>query len=427
MLVSGLAATFAAGCATPNGAEAPDSYRPNRRDYATFRSANPNVLEPNYLPFMAHRIPGDGPDGDALVFCRPAAKDMPLAVYIAPPVIPDALQDEFSPKDPSAYVAAVESALAMWERDLEGYVRFRRVTRAVDATLTLRLLGERGPEPDSGFRVLGTTPIAGACEAAGPVSGAISLDVRFRVPEVRLYIADEFGLLVDEQVEWIALHEIGHALGMRRHSPIPGDLMYEVVRNRVLVGGLSQEDINSFVSLYALPNGTVFAHVPTDDDAIESPAVDAAPVGEPQLAMAPFVDARHGFEVHPPAGWMRLETARGMVAVDGLTWDYSASFQVIVERYDTIEDYLGRFGPYYRTRGRILGWEFTDVKGYRTLEASLVTHDEISAEQLLFLEVGDGRLVVIVMECGVENAMAYWPWFHAAVGSLQVWEAPAVD
>jgi len=352
---------------------------------------------------------------------------MPLAVYVAPPEIPDALQNEFSPVNPVVYVEAVDAALAMWERDLEGLVRFRRVARESEATLTLRILGERGPEPDSGIRVLGTTPIARACESRGPVSGALQLDVRFHVPEVRLYVADEFGLLVAEQVEWIALHEIGHALGMRRHSPIPADLMYEVVRNRVLVGGLSEQDVNSFVSLYRIANGTVFAHVPTDVDAIESPPVDRAPAGAVHLAMAPFVDARHGFQVFPPAGWMSLETARGMVAVDGLTWDYAASFQVIVERYDTIEDYLRRFGPHYSSRGRILGWDFTELSGLRTLEASLVTHDEISLEHLLFVEVGDGRLVVIVMECGVENADAYWPWFHESISSLEIWDAPASE
>jgi hypothetical protein len=211
---------------------------------------------------------------------------------------------------------------------------------------------------------------------------------------------------------------------MRRHSPIPADLMYEVVRNRVIVGGLSMEDINSFVSLFELESGTVFAHVPTDADAIESPTPRAPPSGEPQLAMAPFVDPRHGFQVHPPAGWMRLETARGMVAVDGLTWDYAASFQVIVERYTTIEEYLDRYGPYYFTKGRVLGWELTELKGYRTLEASLVTNEESSVEQFLFMEVGDGRLVVIVMDCDAENAEGYWPWFHAALGSLEIWDAP---
>ena len=415
-----------AGCAGERGPVEPRApYRPDRRDYATFQAGHPGILEPNYLPFAVHRIPGDGRDGDALVFCRWSRDEMPLPVYIGAPEIPDEIQDEFSPKEPSAYVAAVEAALAMWQRDLEGLVSFRRVAERAESKLALMLIAGRGPTQDPGLAVLGTVPVAGACVARGPVSGRLELDVRFSVPQAKLYIVDEFGLLGAEQVQWIALHEIGHALGVRAHSPIPADLMYEVVRDRILVSELSTEDVNTYVSLYELENGTVFRHLPPDDDGPADPAAIPPASGPPKLAMAPFVDARHGFQVHPPAGWMRIETARGMVAVDGLTWDYSASFQVIVERYDTIEAYLDRFGAYYLSKGRVLGWEFTEVSGFRTLRASVVDHGDTASEQFLFIEVGDGRLVIVVMDCAVEDSSAYVPWFQAALASLEIWRAPS--
>jgi hypothetical protein len=414
------AAAFA-GCATDPGA-APAAYQPDRRDYATFSAAFPDLLEPNYLPFMVHRVPGDGPDGDALVFCRWSASDMPLSVYIGSPEIPAKLQDEFEPKQPSAYVAAVEAALAMWQRDLEGLVAFRRVASPAEARLVLKLVAARADTPDPSLQVLGSAAVAGSCDARGRVSGAQQLDVRFSVPEAKLYLADEHGLLEAEQVQWIALHEVGHALGMRRHSPIPADLMYEVVRDRVLVNGLSTQDVNSFVSLYEIPNGSVFSHLPADRTPERTPG--PPPSGEATLAMAPFVDPKHGFEVHPPEGWTRLDSAKGMVAVDGVTWDYSASFQVIVERYPTIEAYMDRFGAYYLEKGRVLGWEFTEMDGRRALEVSVVDHQTLRVEQYIFLEAGDGRLFVIVMDCDAENAAAYWPWFHAAVGSLEIWDEP---
>jgi hypothetical protein len=419
-------AAVLAGCATERGAEssAGPTYRPDRRDYSAFEAAYPDLLEPNYLPFMVHRVPGDGPQGDALVFCRWNDDDMPLPVYIGPPEIPAKLQDEFAPKDPSAYVAAVAAALAMWQRDLEGLVAFRRVASPAQARLVLNLIASRAPTPDPERAVLGAAAVAGSCEARGRVSGAQRLDVRFSVPEASLYLADEHGLLEADQVQWIALHEIGHALGMRRHSPIPADLMYEVVRNRVLVSELSTQDVNSFVSLYGLENGSVFRFVPQGGEVRDEPAPVPPPTGEPSLAMAPFVDAKHGFQVHPPAGWTRVETAKGMVAVDGLTWDYAASFQVIVERYPTIEAYMDRFGAYYQNKGRVLGWEFTEMQGHRALEASVVDHETLRIEHYVFLEAGDGRLFVIVMDCDAENAAAYWPWFHAAVGSLEIWEEP---
>jgi hypothetical protein len=426
-----VAAAFAlasalAGCAGERGpGESEVPYRPDRRDYAAFRAAHPEILEPNYLPFMAHRIPGAGDPGDALVFCRWSQVDMPLPVFVRPPDIPEEIQDEFSPKDPAAYVAAVDAALAMWERDLEGLVRFRRSETPGEAKLVLTLIASEGPTPDPEIAVLGATPVAGACTSRGPASGARALDVRFSVPEANLYIADEFGLLGEDQVQWIALHEIGHALGMRRHSPIPADLMYEVVRDRILVGGLSTEDVNSFVSLYRVENGTVFGQLPPGEAASAGPAKLPPPSGPPELAMAPFVDASCGFQIHPPAGWMRLETSRGMVAVDGVTWDYSASFQVIVERYPTIEAYFDRFAAHYLAKGRVLAWEFTEMGGFRSLEASVVAHDETTIEQYVFIEAGDGRLIVVVMDCAAEDASDYWPWFRATLGSLEIWTAHA--
>jgi hypothetical protein len=403
------------------------AYRPDRRDYAAFKAAHPEVLEPNYLPFMVHHIPGEKGEGDALVFCHWSQEDMPLPVYIGPPEIPDEIQDEFDPKDPAVYVAAVDAALRMWEHELEGLVRFRRVATPGEAKLSLMLIAGEGPKEDPERKVLGEASVEGACTTRDRVSGALQLDVRFSVPEADLYIVDEFGLLGEDQVQWIALHEIGHALGMRRHSPIPADLMYEVVRNRILASGLSTEDVNSFVSLYQIENGTVFDFLYPDEDADAEPEKISPPSGPPMLAMAPFVDSRRGFQINPPAGWMRLETSHGMVAVDGVTWDYSASLQVIVELYPTIEDYMARFAAYYLAKGRAIDWEFTEFSGFRALEASIVAKDGLSIEEYVFIQVGDGRLIVVVTECAVEDAPDYWPWFQAALDSLEIWTAPQPD
>ena len=92
---------------------------------------------------MAHQLSlGEG-HGDALVFCRWDAADMPLAVYIAEPIIADALQDEFAPREPGAYVAAVEHALATWEREMEGLVRFPPLSTPSEARFSIVMHGER--------------------------------------------------------------------------------------------------------------------------------------------------------------------------------------------------------------------------------------------------------------------------------------------
>jgi hypothetical protein len=387
------------------------SYEPGRRDYEAFRASHPGLLEPNYLPFMVHRYRSRSGEDDILVFCRWPREAMPLLVYIHPPKIPESLQDEFHRREPAEYVQAVEAALAVWERELEGLVGFRRAVRRGDATLEILLEAEEGPEALGNRQLLGGVRLGGACRVDGWAVENESLAVRFEVPKLRVYLADQYGLLGSEQVQWIALHEIGHALGMRSHSPIPADLMYEMVRDRIHVQGLSTEDANSFVSLYRIPNGTVFARVPSEPSIADLPL--DLPSGPPTLSMAPHVDARLGFSLHTPADWMRVETARGMVAVDGVTWDYTASFQVIVERYPTIEAYLERYGPFYLDHGRVLRDVSAVVDGRRARRAFIAK---------AFIESGDGRVFVVIADCPLGAAEVYRPWFEAMLASLDIWE-----
>jgi predicted Zn-dependent protease len=416
-LAAGLGLALVA-CASGREPEAMVPYHPNRRDYAAFASAWPDLLEPNYLPFMVHRLEGDDAAGDRLFFCRWPAEAMPLSVRVVPAKIPEALQDEFAPKDPARYVQAVQSALATWEGELEGLVRFRLVEG--EANLTVRLVAERAPVPEPDLKVLGSTPVSRACRVRGSDRDAERLDVSFERLQLRVFLADEFGLLEPDQVEWIALHEIGHALGMRGHSPIPADLMYEVARDRIMVHeGLSAEDVNSFVSLYQLPNGTIFGRVSADQG--EPPA--SGP-GLPELAIAPYVDSRLGFEFYPPAGWMRVRTAQGMVAVHGVTWDYTASFQIVMHRYPTIESYLERYSPYYLHRGRLSRPAPMVVNGRRALQAEIAVFEAPRIEQITLIEVGDGRLIVIIADCPRETIEAYRPWFSAALASLEITDLP---
>jgi hypothetical protein len=402
------------------GAPPAPAYLPDRRDYAAFRAGYSDLLEPNYLPFMTHRFPqGEGRD-DLLVFCRWEERDMPLHVYIEPAEIPEDLQDEFERRDPADYLAGVERALRTWESHLEGFVRFRLVDRPGRARLRISLIGERAPVPREDVKVLGTTRLADACRVLGRDPDAERLRVKFEVESLRVYLADEFGLLSDQQVEWVAMHEIGHALGMRSHSPIPADLMYEVVRDRIIVAeGLSTEDVNSFVSLYRLPNGAIFGSVRERDRGAGADV--PPPSGPPVLALAPYVDARLGFSLRVPSGWLSLDTGRGMVAVDGLTWDYSASFQVMVSRFPTIEAYLVRYADYYASRGRMLRGGEMVVNGRRAMQG-LVARPGRTVEEVTLIETGDGRVVVITAECPLAHVAAYSAWFDATLATLEIWD-----
>jgi len=395
-------------------------YRPDRRDYATFAAAWPDLLEPNYLPFMVHRAPGHPAEGDLLFFCRWDDGAMPIAVYVAAAEIPPDLQDEFDPKEPGAYSEAVRRAFETWERQMEGLVRFRLVDREEQARLTVRLVADRAPAPEPDRQVLGETRLAGACRVGGLDPDAERLDVSFEVNELRLFLADEFGLLPADQVQWIALHEIGHALGMRGHSPIPADLMYEVARDRMIVHeGLSNQDLHSFLSLYQLPNGAIFGRVPTEE---VEPAPDAP--GLPRLSMAPYVDARHGYEFHPPSGWTRVPTALGVAVANGPTWDYTASFQIVVQRYETIEHYVDRYAAYYLSRGRMSPPADLVVNGRRAVQVEIERVDAPLVEQVTLVEVGDGRVLVITADCLRESIEAYRPIFSATLASLEIRNLP---
>jgi predicted Zn-dependent protease len=419
---------LACGCATGGEATQRPAYQPTRWDYATFRAAHPDVLDPNYLPFMTHRSPG-GPEGDLLYFCRWDEAAMPLAVHVVAPEIPESLQDEFAPRAPQSYVQAVLRALHTWEAELDGHVRFRVVESARDARLVLRPIGAQAPLPDAERQVLGETPEAARCRVLGRDPEALRLRVGFEVSETRLYLADEFGLLSPDLFEWVALHEIGHALGMRGHSPVPADLMYAVARDRsfgveshrVGVPGLSDEDVNSFVSLYEIPNGTVFGNVPPPGREHRL----APRPGAPELAIGPYVDAKLGFEFRPPSGWMRVPTAQGVVVVDGVTWEPSPSLQIVVHRYATLEEFLERYGAYFDTRGRMSQPEALAVAGRRALRVEIADLEGLAWEEVTLIEAGDGRIFVVTGESPPELSGDYRPWFRAALATLEIFGSRA--
>ena len=424
-----LLASLAGGCALWRGGwsafEADDEaarvpYRPDRRDYLAFRQAYSEVLEPNYLPFMVHRIPGGAATGDNLLLCRWPSTRMPLPIFIEEAVIPDAMQPEVRPIDPKLYTRAVMRALATWGDELEGLVAFERVRAPKDALLQLRILAREGPQPEPSIRVLGVTAaLRKACRAFGWDPDSERMQVTYTVPEAILYVADEFGLLTPAQVEVVALHEIGHVLGMMGHSPVPTDLMYPALGQRSERDGLTPSDVNSFVSLYRLPNGTLYGNIPPGDS--PPPPAPAPPSGPPELSLAPHVDARQGFEVRTPARWLRSADAHGLFSANGPIWDHDASFEIFVWPYPTIEAYLERFSPalfadtWRRYSGPIA------VDGRRGLRIAVEDPSGRVALDFSFVELGDGRVMVILAVCPVEQAEHWRPWFEAALGSLEIW------
>ena len=410
---------FASACA-PYAVPSSDRFHPTRFDYARFRAPRGvnEIEEPNYLPFMAGRYAVQGGDEDLLVLCRWDVTRFPLAVHVDAPTFGESLANEFdAAKDPKAFVEAAWNALDEWQRALGGVVSFRRVGGNDAGDLRIRLIGEVGPAPAEGVQVLGATPMRDACKIKGRSMWPDRVDVDFTVPEIRIYVADEHGLLPPDQVQRNVLHEIGHALGMRGHSPIPADLMYEVARDRH-VDRLSREDVNSFRALYRQPNGTIYARLPRSGDLSREPA--RAPAGPAAVTSEPFTDPRLGYSIHPAQGWRVIPSSRGVVVVDGLAWDYEASFQVIVRSYPSVTLYLDRHGEAHVRDGKVAQRGFLDVAGQRAHWMRVVPIEGDMIEDHVFLESGDGRVVIVIMEAPKVLRQDFAPWFDAMLASLVI-------
>jgi predicted Zn-dependent protease len=377
---------------------------------------------------MAHRLPGRDGGADEMVFCRWPAEQMPLAVHVDAPRIPSKLQDEFHPVAPAVFRDAVVRALEVWEEQLEGLVRFRLVDRRRDADLVLRLRGEVAPSPEEGFDGLGRVrSLGGACRGEDEAGSPLLRRVHFEVSYLDLYIADRVGLLTPAQVERIALHEIGHALGMRQHSPLSTDLMYWVPTDSIYGSAgeanedLSTLDLNSFISLYQLPNGTIFAAAEERDPADSG---DDPPAAEVVFALAPAVDARRGFDVRVPAGWVRVPNPHGLFVANGPIWDYDASFEIFIWPHPSVERYLERYaeglfaGSWLRRRDSMV------VAGRPALLIEVEEGRGRMNQEFIFVELGDGRVMVILAEAPIAHAERWRPWFRAILGSLEIWEPP---
>jgi len=408
-----------AGCSpiAPPPAARPAAFRPTRLDYAAFRAAFPDLPEPNYLPFVLHRVAARDARGDALVFCRWSRAQMPLRVSVEPPVIPESLQDEFQPVAPQVFTDAVQAALAAYEAALDGEVRFERVASPDEATLRVRLVGEVAPAPAADVAVLGTTALADACRAGAFETGTDRVAVRFEATEVRLYVADDFGLLTREQVERVALHELGHALGVRGHSPIPADLMFEVAHDRVPQAALTAEDVNTFRGLYRIPNGTVYGWIEPGASEIGGGA-HAGP-GPPLLEDAPR-RAPRGLVFRPPRSWQVGETPYGVYAIDGTPWDYDASLQLSVQTAPSAESYIARQASVHVGDGWLRERRPTQVGGRAGVRLEVDGRVPGLRERLDVIELGEGRVLVAIADAPEELYDAYAAWFDAVLETVEV-------
>ncbi len=407
--------------------EAPLWFEPSRQDWAAFRSSHPGLPEPNYLPFLLHRLRTVDPRGDALVFCRWDASQMPIAVAIDPPSIADEERRAIASTPPAEYVAAVVRALDRFEEMLGGAVRFTR-DDGPSAALRVRMIGERAPVPEPDLQVLGAIALGGACrlDPNAPVDPSSDrLAVRYAAREVRLFIADEHGLLTTDQVERVALHEIGHAMGMRGHSPLPADLMFEAASDREPNLTFSIADVHSFRGLYALPNGTVYAFIGRDDTRL--PVSEAAGTVVARLDPVARRDRRSGITARFPEGWLVADGPRGLLAVDGTMWDYAASLQLIVEEGETPERHLARHRAAHVGNGFLRREHPVSSAGRPGVRLELESPGGDRIEQVTLIALTNERMLLMITDSLAARSEATAALFDAVLDSVRSGDEPRSD
>ena len=139
------------------------------------------------------------------------------------------------------------------------------------------------------------------------------------------------------------------------------------------------------------------------------------------LSIAPHVDARFGFTVHMPADWIDVETRYGFFASNGPLWDHDASIEIVVRPEPTLEAFLERYGASLLQRSWLRYRAPMVVNGRRALQIAVEDDAGRLSEEFILVELGDGRVMMILTQCPVSEAEAWRPWLSASLGSLEIW------
>ena len=384
-------------------------YTHNRWDYWSFTARAGAQPEPNYLPWATHRE--ELPDGgEALVVCRWADAALPLHYFVESPEIPESLAGEWNIRSAEDYVTAVDEAFALWQRALGGPQRFARAANAGEAQLVIHLRAE--VERMEKGQVLGVVHgEADRCSVtrAGPTADTVV--IAFAPHDASVFIADDVGLLTPRQVRAVALHEIGHLLGMSgQHSPLAGDVMYAQAGDR-RIEALSEHDKNTLRALYALAPGTVYARLRE----LQPPHTGHVRREPPKLA-GETLDPRHGFQVQFPKDWQTIKTPSGFISVDGVSWDYDASIQVVGSR-GSVAAHLDLLEEKSRAQGADVRREEFELDGAPVMRLIALGADR--AEQTDVIDWGEGWVLVVIADSSAKDFEFYRPWFQRVLLSVQ--------
>ncbi len=237
--------------------------------------AGPGAPHPGatYLGNVAAVLPGN-----ERVLLRWPDHAMPLRVHVPEP--PAGLFD-----DPGRAIAAVRSGVLAWsDAARPGIPSFTFVDQPGDADI----------------------PFAWERDFAGPESALAATRIRpfarrFTVDVILLPARARTGDEIEAaRIQWLAMHETGHALGLLGHSPDHRDLMY-ALENALPVPVLSPRDRATVAALYARPNGSRAPDVRRARDRRERPTESIDEAFRDYLARPGRKAFAIAYENHPRA------------------------------------------------------------------------------------------------------------------------------
>ena len=128
-------------------------------------------------------------------------------------------------------------------------------------------------------------------------------------------------------------------------------------------------------------------------------------------------------EISAPSAWVRIAEPHGVFFSDGPSWDHAASLRIFVWPSDSIEDFLACCTRELLANRWLRARVPTVHDGRRALRVSVEDDDGQAAEDLLFVEMGDDRLLLVVMTMPAKFAAEWAPWFAGSLATLEIWDA----
>jgi predicted Zn-dependent protease len=297
------------------------------------RGAESNGIKPNYLAAAAE-------NGVA----RWPSSRLPIKVWIKDAASVPGYRESFK--------TAVEAALKDWTEATNNRIRFTPGAAASGATGAAEAAAENGAITVSWTnnpKDMMSSTEGGHALVIPDGEGILKANIILLTKQL------DGKPISDAHAKHIALHEIGHALGILGHSQNSGDIMYGVINPGDTRVSLSQPDINTIQTLYS-PAGDSFANKAIDLEKMTHVGDQSSPVMRSVrlnaeaaifLQQNKFADAMHKLEeAHS------LDPTNNLITGNlGSVYANIAAFAVMMQKLPDADSYFQKSIPLLEKSG----------------------------------------------------------------------------